>query len=1125
MGVLGLWRLLDPTGKPVLVETLEGKVLAIDISIWIHQVLQGYQDRRGDSVPNAHLLGLFNRICKLLYFKIKPVFVFDGGVPMLKRNTIASRRKQKSIAVSKAQKLKNDLISNLIKQVAVKDVLDKRNPQGESSPSKETSRMLVRSSSVSDMYKLSEQPSTSKTQPGDFDFDHESDHDSSEELSPRKQSKWIGNIHSVNVDSHEFKSLPADVRYDILTDLKETRKQNSWGRIHEMPQVSNDFSSFQMKRLLKRRLVQESLEVAEKEMGGKTLTLEELEKLLTEQGVNTSEQDDSAYRIASDSATRVIFANDKSSQQEKVISNIAKDSSKASGSDGESNSYEASILLRRDPTSCTESDDEVSFLHNIHEYDLNDEDWDDPEVESVTPKAKPKKSIRSNSTMETVMKYMLEYSSLPQEQILTLLEQNKKNKSTKSLNRNKEKVLKKFKKEKANDTLSETKPCALQLNTNKEIKEKDLMYANVPERKESIDSSSDSDLVEIPNVSLHDKPPSLEISQTVDKEVKVSKVQEIKSESNDSDSDDDFITVEDVPIPKAIFTPKKEEQNSFEVIVKPDKILEEDLFADVFATERAKKPKIVGIEDVGDKVKDRIEDVLLNKQMRDHACRNLNFQNFENNTTDILPDEEGDKVEPSKVKSPTSVNKYSMNPSDNFTSQESIETSEITSSMEGSQSSSQASNFVPLPISEEDLLSTMGKLADEQRELGGNIGKLERQAMDVTDQMRSEAQDLLRLFGIPYVIAPMEAEAQCAYLEQINLTDGTITDDSDIWLFGGKCVYKNFFNNNKRVLQFRSCDIEHNLKLARQQMIQLALLVGSDYTSGLPGIGPVTAMEILAAFPSEGDDLLRGLINFSAWAKSGKIPGPGRTSLRNKLKNLQIEKGFPSQAVAQAYVNPTVDESNEKFTWVKPNLLLLSDYVRQKFGWTKLKFEEVINPVVKKLTEGSSQKTIAEYFKVQIVPKFTEKNLSKRVQSAVKRLGCEAIEEVSEEEDKERKKKKTGKGKSSKKKENTVENGSQDKEINQNSGVDDIVNPLNVEDDLISPQKAYSSEKNISISKSSEEYIPQREKKKANALKNKIRAIEVFSKSRKKTSRAKNAKRPSRKELKEADLSESSSSS
>lgn len=63
-------------------------------------------------------------------------------------------------------------------------------------------------------------------------------------------------------------------------------------------------------------------------------------------------------------------------------------------------------------------------------------------------------------------------------------------------------------------------------------------------------------------------------------------------------------------------------------------------------------------------------------------------------------------------------------------------------------------------------------------------------------------QELLSIFGIPFVVSPMEAESQCAFLDTACLTDGTITDDSDVWLFGGQRVYKNFFSQGERPVQF-----------------------------------------------------------------------------------------------------------------------------------------------------------------------------------------------------------------------------------------------------------------------------------------------------------------------------------
>jgi DNA excision repair protein ERCC-5 len=105
MGVQNFWQLIDSTGRPVnMNKGLEGKILAIgkniksilnsflfiiiisiDVSIWLHQAAKGMRDRQ-----NPHILLLLHRICKLLHFKIKPIFIFDGGVPELKRRTLVS---------------------------------------------------------------------------------------------------------------------------------------------------------------------------------------------------------------------------------------------------------------------------------------------------------------------------------------------------------------------------------------------------------------------------------------------------------------------------------------------------------------------------------------------------------------------------------------------------------------------------------------------------------------------------------------------------------------------------------------------------------------------------------------------------------------------------------------------------------------------------------------------------------------------------------------------------------------------------------------------------------------------------------------------------------------------------
>ena len=146
---------------------------------------------------------------------------------------------------------------------------------------------------------------------------------------------------------------------------------------------------------------------------------------------------------------------------------------------------------------------------------------------------------------------------------------------------------------------------------------------------------------------------------------------------------------------------------------------------------------------------------------------------------------------------------------------------------------------------------------------------------------------MLRLFGIPYITAPMEAEAQCATLVSLNLVDGIITDDSDVFLFGGARVLKNMFNQSKTVECFLLTDLERELGLDRDKLVRLAYLLGSDYTEGLPGVGPVVAMELLREFP--GHD---GLHKFKAWwtkVQSGRDrPEESATSFRKRFVSVFV---------------------------------------------------------------------------------------------------------------------------------------------------------------------------------------------------------------------------------------------
>ena len=233
--------------------------------------------------------------------------------------------------------------------------------------------------------------------------------------------------------------------------------------------------------------------------------------------------------------------------------------------------------------------------------------------------------------------------------------------------------------------------------------------------------------------------------------------------------------------------------------------------------------------------------------------------------------------------------------------------------------------------------------------------------------MITECQQLLRLFGLPYITAPMEAEAQCAELVRLGQVDGIVTDDSDCFLFGGTRIYKNMFNQAKFVECYLTSDMEKEFDLTRQKLIQVAHLLGSDYTEGLPGVGPVTALEILGEFQT--------LQDFKDWwtavqmqqitkadDKTNPLP-QGSSGVTPPSSS--FHPSFPTLRVDTAYLEPEVDSDPEGFQWGVPDLGALRSFLMSTIGWTQERTDEVLVPVIRdmnrRMDEGT-QSNITAFF-------------------------------------------------------------------------------------------------------------------------------------------------------------------
>ena len=132
-----------------------------------------------------------------------------------------------------------------------------------------------------------------------------------------------------------------------------------------------------------------------------------------------------------------------------------------------------------------------------------------------------------------------------------------------------------------------------------------------------------------------------------------------------------------------------------------------------------------------------------------------------------------------------------------------------------------------------------------------------QQASYLTKDMVDEAKKLLDLMGIPWVQAPSEGEAQAAYMALSGDAYTSASQDYDSLLFGAPKLVRNMAITGRRKLPRRNVyvdvkpeliDLQENLKalgISREQLIDIGILVGTDYNPGVKGIGPKTALKLI----------------------------------------------------------------------------------------------------------------------------------------------------------------------------------------------------------------------------------------------------------------------------------------
>ncbi|KAF5311726.1 hypothetical protein D9611_009458 [Ephemerocybe angulata] len=139
---------------------------------------------------------------------------------------------------------------------------------------------------------------------------------------------------------------------------------------------------------------------------------------------------------------------------------------------------------------------------------------------------------------------------------------------------------------------------------------------------------------------------------------------------------------------------------------------------------------------------------------------------------------------------------------------------------------------------------------EEAKEVGTteDVDRLSRRTVKVTREHNEECQRLLRLMGIPCVVAPSEAEAQCAELARGGKVYAAGSEDMDTLTFNAPVLFRHLTFSEAKKQPISEINLEAALKgleMSMSQFIDLCILLGCDYLEPIKGVGPKSALKLI----------------------------------------------------------------------------------------------------------------------------------------------------------------------------------------------------------------------------------------------------------------------------------------